>query len=244
MALRIFLEVTDIALRFQRRRFNIARVRSPVPYFGSPARRLSYFLAACAVAAIQGAGFSFAQDLPADAVELRFGATTVVLDRNDLRSVAGRGKSDLGNRQKFDISPDGPASVALPSQVLTGFSPPCEAITSILMQNRAVPPILRQTMFLNLRPIPIQIGGISRLEPPSGSSILELYQFDSEELRDFWGEQITFSQEAPLIHLDIQVTRDLRIVLGTSARQCFFERGEVFARQLRSFVLSKIRSDR
>jgi hypothetical protein len=205
---------------------------------------LSYFLAACAVAAFQGAGFSFAQDLPADAVELRFGATTVVLDRTALLSVAGRGKSDLGTTQKFDISPDGPASVALPSQVLAGFSPPCEPITRILMQHRTVPPILRQTTFRHLRPTSVQIPGISRLEPPSGSSILELYQFDSEELRDFWGEQITFYQGAPLIRMDIQFTRDLQVSLATSARQCFFERGEVFARQLRSFVTSQIRSDR
>jgi hypothetical protein len=187
---------------------------------------------------------SSAQDLPSDTIDLHFGATTVVLERNALLSVAGRGKSDLGNTQKFDISPDGPASVALPSQVLTGFSPPCEPITRILMQHRAVPPILRQDSFRNLRPTPIQIGGISRLEPPSGSSILELYQFDSEELRDFWGEKITFYQGAPLIHVDIQVTRDMRVALATSARQCFFERGEIFARQLRSFVISKIKSER
>jgi hypothetical protein len=216
-------------------------ILSRVPYFRF---LLSCFLVAVAVVAFQGAGCLFAQDLPADAVELRFGATTVVLDRNALLSVAGRGKSDLGTTQKFDISPDGPASVALPSQVLTGFSPPCEPITRILMQHRAVPPILRQDLFRNLRPTPIQIGGISRLEPPSGSSILELYQFDSDELRDFWGEKITFYQGPPLIHMDIQVTRDMRLALATSARQCFFERGEIFARQLRSFVISKIKSER
>jgi hypothetical protein len=225
-------------------RLSIARVRSRVPYFRSRPQWFSYFLAACAVAALLGPGLSFAQDLPADAVELRFGATTVVLDRNALLSVAGRGKSDLGSTQKFDISPDGPASVALPPQVGMGFSPPCEPITRILMQHRAVPPILRQTTFRHLRPTSIQIAGISRLEPPSGSSILELYQFDSEELRDFWGEQITFYQGAPLINMGIQFTADMRIELATLARQCFFERGEVFARQLRSFVISQIRSDR
>jgi hypothetical protein len=82
-------------------------ILSRVPYFRS---LLSYFLVAVAVAAIQGIGFSFAEDLPPEAVELHFGATTVVLERNALLSVAGRSKSDFGNTKNFDISPDGPAS--------------------------------------------------------------------------------------------------------------------------------------
>lgn len=36
--------------------------------------------------------------------------------------------------------------------------------------------------------------------------------------------------------------RDLRIDLGTDGEECFFEHGETFAKQLRAFVLSTIKS--
>jgi hypothetical protein len=203
---------------------------------------LSAKLPLCALAFLTvSAPPSFAQDVLSDAIELHFGATTVVLDRNSVLGVGGLGKFNLGNAQKFDISPDGPVTVALPPQVLISFSPPCEPITEILMLHGTVPPITRQPLFSGYRPTSTKIGGVSRLEPSSGHSILELYRFDSDDLRDFWGEQITFYRSAPLIQIGIQFTRDMRVRLAISARQCFFERGETFMRQLRSFVLSTVK---
>jgi hypothetical protein len=203
---------------------------------------LSAKLPLCALAFLTvSAPPSFAQGGSADTTELHFGGTTVMLDRNLIRGVGKIAKSGLGATREFDVSPDGPVSVALPEEVLVSFSPPCEPITQILMSHATVPPVSQQPLFSDLRATSIQIGNISRLESPSGSSSLELYQFDPDDLRDFYGKQITFYQSAPLIRMGIQLTHDLRVELATSARQCFFERGETFTRQLRSFVLSTVK---
>jgi hypothetical protein len=77
-------------------------------------------------------------------------------------------------------------------------------------------------LFSGLHPQETSFEGISKLEPASGSPLIELYQFDSDQLRDFWGDPISFYKAGPLFRLDLQLTRDLRIELGTSATDCLF----------------------
>ncbi len=198
---------------------------------------LAKLLFACAFFTLSGAAISFANDVPPRTTEIHFGATTIAVDSYLVLSVGG--KSLPGTRREFDISND-TVQVALPPQVLASFSPPCEAVPSILMIRGALARRADNSLYGGLQPRKTDFQGISQLEPASGHALLELYQFDSDQLRDFWGDQIDFYKSGPLIRLKLQVTRDLRIELGTSAKQCFFERGETFVTQLRAFIFSAI----
>jgi hypothetical protein len=80
-----------------------------------------------------------ADDLPPNIVELGVGETKAMLDDSLLLGVGGVAKSLLGARRKFDISVGSSAQIALPTQVLASFSPPCEAIPSILMIHGSLP---------------------------------------------------------------------------------------------------------
>ena len=183
-----------------------------------------------------------ADELPPNSVEISFGETTVRLDSGLLLGVGGVAKSLLGSKRKFDMPVGSPAQVALPKQVLASFSPPCEAISSILMIHGAFPSRADNPLYAGLRPHKTNFEGISKLEAANGRPLLDLYQFDSDHLRDFWGDQIDFYKSGTLIRLNVQITRDLRVELGTSANECFFERGEIFVTQLRAFIVRVIKS--
>lgn len=131
--------------------------------------------------------------------------------------------------------------MALPAQLLASFSPPCESIPSIYMVAGKLPPRSQQSLFAGLEPRKTSFQGISKLGSANGPPLVELYQFDSDQLRDFWGDPVDFYRSGSLNRLKLQVTRDLRIELGTSAEKCFFERGEIFVTQLREFIFSTIR---
>jgi hypothetical protein len=96
--------------------------------------------------------------------------------------------------------------------------------------------------FNGLQPRKTKFEGISKLEPTSGRPTLDLYQFDSDQLRDFWGDQIGFYRSGTLVRLKLQITPDLRIELGTAAKECFFERGKIFVSQLRAFIARIIKN--
>jgi hypothetical protein len=183
-----------------------------------------------------------AQDGPPATVELRFGGTTVVMDWTLILAIGGRGKRDLLPAEAFDIDPDGPVAIELPPEVLASFSPPCDAIRQALLLHRITPAIADNPLLRGYRAASSEFRGISRLEAPSGRSVLDLYQFDADDLRDYRGEPATFYQSTVTIDLGMQLTRDLRLRLATSAKPCFFERGETFARQLRRFVASRIKN--
>jgi hypothetical protein len=183
-----------------------------------------------------------AEALQLNTTELHFGETTVQLDSDLLLGVRGVAKSVLGTKREFDVADNDTVQVALPTQVLASFSPPCEAVRSILMIRGALPRRVDNPLYNGLRPRKTDFQGISQLEPASGRSLLELDQFDSDRLRDFWGDPIDFYRSGSLIRLKLQVTRDLRIELGTSATDCFFEKASVFVTQFRAFVLGTIKS--
>ena len=126
--------------------------------------------------------------------------------------------------------------------MLASFSPPCETIPSILIVHGTLPRRADNPLYSGLQSRKIRFNDISKLEPASGRPLLDLYQFDSNQLQDFWGDQIDFYKSGPLIRVKIQITHDLRIDLGTSATECFFERGEVFITQLRAFIFGIIKS--
>jgi hypothetical protein len=183
-------------------------------------------------------------ELPPNTVEIGFGETTVTLEDRLLLGVGGVGKSDLSGKRRFDIPVGATVQVALPAEVLVAFSPPCQAISSILMIRGALPGRADNSLYYGLQPHRTKFAGISELEATTRRPLLELYQFDSDRLRDFWGDQIDFYKSGTLVRLKVQITRDLRIELGTAARECFFERGEIFVDQLRAFVVSTISSHR
>jgi hypothetical protein len=200
---------------------------------------LPKLLLACAVFGLPTA-IALAEDMPPRAIEVHFGQTTLTLDRElVLGSVA---RSLLRTRQELDIESNDAVQVALPPKILASFSPPCEAIRSAFLVHETLPRRADRRLFSGLHPKETSFEGISKLEPASGAPLIELYQFDSDQLRDFWGDPISFYKAGPLFRLDLQVTSDLRVQLGTSASDCFFKRGSVFAAQLRAFILSRIKS--
>jgi hypothetical protein len=184
-----------------------------------------------------------AQDVPPNMIEVHFGKTTVVLNRELVLGVRGVARSLLGANPEFNIPSNATVQVALPPQVLASFSPPCETIPSILLVHRTLPWRADNPLYDGLQSHKTTFRGFSKLEPTGGRPLIELYQFDSNKLQDFWGDQIDFYKSGPLIREKIQITHDLRIDLGTSAMECFFEREEIFILQLRAFIVGVIKSD-
>lgn len=60
-------------------------------------------------------------------------------------------------------------------------------------------------------------------------------------MKDFWGEQITFYRQPPMIRVNIQLTRDVEMHVAATVERCFFEHGEAIIRQLISFVNGKVK---
>ena len=174
-------------------------------------------------------------------VELRFGRTVVTLDRAIVLSVGNISITPQLRQTQFALSSDESATIKLPAQLLDSFSPPCEPIVNAVLQRQTIASIRHQPLFVGLRRTDKLKGNISHLQLPTKETFSDLYEYDSTDLKDFWGEQIAISKTARLVRVDVQVTRELRLVFSTSARECFFDRSEVFVRNLRSFILSKIK---
>lgn len=103
-------------------------------------------------------------------------------------------------------------------------------------------PIVRQRLFVNYTRSETEFRDISRLMPPSGRPRLDLYQFDATDLKDYWGEQITFYRQPPMTHVKIQLTHDVQMRFAATVERCFFECGEATIRHLISFVNSKVKN--
>lgn len=114
-------------------------------------------------------------------------------------------------------------------------------IGQVVLINQTIEPIVRQRLFLDYTPTSTEFRGITQLRPPSGRPILDLYQFEASDLKDFWGEQITFYREPPTTNVKIQLTRDAHLRVPATAERCFFERGEATIRQLISVINGKIK---
>jgi len=177
----------------------------------------------------------------AKTIELRFGTTVVTLDRALVLSVGNVSITPGLTQTQFTVSSDGSVAIKVPTELLNSFSPPCEPVVDAVLESATVPSIKRQSLFAGLQTTEKLTGNISRLQFPSKRTVLNLYEYDAPDLKDFWGEQIAFFQTGRLVRVDVQVTRELRLVFSTSARECFFDRSEVFVRNLRSFILSKIK---
>ncbi|MBB4382953.1 hypothetical protein [Bradyrhizobium sp. SBR1B] len=178
---------------------------------------------------------SAAQEAQSGLLELRFGATTFAFERGEIGWVSGHGKPD---RSVPTLTVARNASVF--------FKPPfdipaCLDIGQVVITNQTIEPIVRQRLFLGYTPAVTEYRGISQLRPPSGRPILDLYQFEASDLKDFWGEQITFYRESLATDVKIQLTRDTHLRVAATAERCFFERGEAAIRQLISFVIGKIK---
>lgn len=89
---------------------------------------------------------------------------------------------------------------------------------------------------------PTSNRGISRLIPPpsleSGGS--DLYEFESDDLRDAWGNKQLFIVRGAMILLLIHITREIQIFLESPAEACFFRAGEEIARHVRRFAMERI----
>jgi hypothetical protein len=91
-------------------------------------------------------------------------------------------------------------------------------------------------MFQNIQPSPTACPGISRLEKIA----LDLYEFTSPDLRDFWDEPITFYDTRVTLDAGIQLTRDLRIRFVALSHACFFREGAGIVRQSGAAVRARI----
>jgi hypothetical protein len=180
---------------------------------------------------------STAEEANSSLMSLHFGETTIVFERKTINWISG-----------YQKRPDqlSESTIILSNNASVFFTPPfaipaCLEIGQVLLTYQTVEPILRQRLFLDYTPTATEFRGISRLMPPSGRPILDLYQFEASDLTDFWGEQITFYREPPTINVKIQLTRDAHMRVAATAGRCFFESGEATIRHLILFVRSKIK---
>lgn len=176
-----------------------------------------------------------AQEAQSGLLELRFGATSIAFERSEINWVSGHGKPSSSD---WTLTVERNASVF--------FTPPfgipaCMDIGQVVLINQTIEPIVRQRLFLDYTPTSTEFRGITQLRPPSGRPILDLYQFEASDLKDFWGEQITFYREPPTTNVKIQLTRDAHLRVPATAERCFFERGEATIRQLISVINGKIK---
>jgi hypothetical protein len=174
-------------------------------------------------------------------IALQFGATTLVIPKSALLSVGSRGKDRLAAVESIDVAADESAFMAVPPGVLASFSPPCGEIGQVVLLHATVPPIVRQPLFRSYKPAVMDIEGVSRLVPDHGPQLLDLYQFDANDLRDFWGEKIVFYKSSRTMHVNFQFQRQLRVSVTAFNERCFFERGETLMKRLISFLIDAVK---
>lgn len=170
-------------------------------------------------------------------LELRFGATTIAFERGEINSISG-----------YQKKPDqlAESTLILPNNASVFFTPPfaipaCLEIGQVILTNQTIEPVVRQRLFVDYTPTATEFPGISQLRSPSRQSAPDIYQFEASDLKDFWGEQITFYRQPPMTRLNIQLTRDVEMSVAATVERCFFEHGEATIRQLISFVTGKIK---
>ncbi|MGX1167937.1 hypothetical protein AB7M16_004203 [Bradyrhizobium sp. USDA 372] len=177
------------------------------------------------------------QEPQSSLLELRFGATTIVVEKKTINWISGyQKKPDQLTESTITVPNNGSVFFTPPFEV-----PRCLEIGQVLLTHQTIEPTVRQPLFVDYTPMASEFRGISQLRPPSGRPILDLYQFEASDLKDFWGEQITFYREPPTINVRIQLTRDTHLRVPATAERCFFEQGEATIWQLISFVTGKIK---
>ncbi|MCK1358101.1 hypothetical protein [Bradyrhizobium sp. 199] len=180
---------------------------------------------------------SRAEDASRSLMSLHFGETTIVFEKKTLNWISG-----------YQKRPDqlAESTINLRNNASVFFTPPfaipaCLEIGQVVLSYETIAPILRQPLFISYAPTATEYQGISQLKPPSGRPVLDLYQFEASDLKDFWGQQITFYREPPTTNVKIQLTRDTHLRVPATTGRCFFERGEATIRQLISSISDKIK---
>jgi hypothetical protein len=94
-----------------------------------------------------------------------------------------------------------------------------------------------------LSAVPTQFPDISRLISSNAKrAVLDWYQFEADDLRDYWGDKQSFANGDPTIILAIQIARNVAIRAAPNADGCFYRDGVALTRHIRDFVLSRLQT--
>ncbi|MEW6643086.1 MAG: hypothetical protein AB1586_21460 [Pseudomonadota bacterium] len=178
-----------------------------------------------------------------DTVELHFGQTKLVLESKYLGAVNGVSKSSLMGKRVFDVANDTTVRVILPPSVNAVSGPPCGGTTSVLLTEGAISPRAKNPIFDGATPRKTELTGLSVLAPIRGLSDTTVYQFDSDDLKDYRGDQLVLFVSPPFVRFRAQITGDLWSDLGSNAN-CFLPGSEAFAIRMLKFIRDRIKSGR
>jgi hypothetical protein len=178
-----------------------------------------------------------AQKLTEGSAALNFGATTVRLSRSEVLSL-GDVANEFSSEGNYVVKPNDSVFIRLPADISLSLGKACDPISEMSLNYFSLPARKMLPLFNNLYATKTEFDQISKLDPATS---LELFEFESPELRDVWGDQITFYRSPPLINVQFQITPDVRLRVTTSAKQCFFQNGAKFVQQLRAFAFTIIR---
>lgn len=172
-------------------------------------------------------------------IEVAFGATKVAIDESLVETLVGDQKEDIKSSRDINLPKGAILTLRPPMSVSEGYSPPCKPIAAIHLIREHRMPLSENHLLKNSTLKPTAFEGIEKVIFEAGQS-LDLYQFRSAELTDFYGERISFYRGADRITIELQVSAEFHVTLIAPLDDCFFEQGEGMAKRLRKFAFTSI----
>lgn len=183
-----------------------------------------------------------------DQVTFRFGEASIVVERPIILSQPSPFQysvEDWEHATQYDMRPEQFLYLELPAASSIPASSACGRAPVVALRLSALPPRGSPVEFKRggWQASPTSNRGISRLIPPPNSASIEadLYEFESDELRDAWGNKQAFFIRGVVALAMIQITREIQILLDRRADSCFFANGEGLVRYVRDFVAERIK---
>lgn len=172
-------------------------------------------------------------------IEVAFGTTKVAIDKSLVETLVGDPKEDIKNSRDINLPKGAILTLRPPISVSEGYSPPCRPIAAIHLIREHRMPLSENHLLKNSTLKPTAFEGIEKVIFEARQS-LDLYQFRSAELTDFYGERISFYRGADRITIELQVSAEFHVTLIAPLDDCFFEQGEGMAKRLRKFAFTSV----
>jgi hypothetical protein len=187
------------------------------------------------------------EGLSADVIRFHFGESTISLERALIRAqpqplrlpqetwlAATYYQMQKGQQVYFHL----PLGDSLPA------SSTCRKLNDLSLEYRTLPARGsegdRNRLDL-LRPAPTSYPDISKLETsPNRRAVLDWYQFERDDLRDYRGDKQSFINREATVLMDIQLVPDVLVTAAPSADGCFFRDGVALTRHIRNFLLERL----
>lgn len=205
-------------------------------------QRLLILTAATVSTALADQAQAFASD---EKVIFRFGSSSVTLERSLVPHQpypSRHSARDWARVSEYKMAPGQSVFFRLPAIDAIPASSRCRqlgllALNYITLPARGAPNDKRPLSGMHA----VRSGhpNISKLVSSAGRET-GYYEFDADDLRDFWGDKQSFFNGPATVLLLIQISRHIQISASPPADGCFFRDGAELTRQIRSFVLQRL----